>query len=147
RVGYALSPEKIHSLIKPSFIHLAKERGIELIPIEPSKPLIEQGPFDCIIHKLFDPDWIRQLRILSSRRPDCAIFDRPERIKPLHSRITMLEVVDRIAVSPPYSVGVPRQAFVEDPGEKSTIPDWMNFPIIVKPAASDGSPSSHEMRL
>ena len=32
--------------------HHADQHNIDLIPIDPSRPLIEQGPLDCVIHKL-----------------------------------------------------------------------------------------------
>ncbi|KAJ6291544.1 hypothetical protein OIU76_023589 [Salix suchowensis] len=75
RVGYALPPKKIQAFIKPSLIHHADQHNIDLIPIDPSKPLIEQGPLDCVIHKLYGLDWKSQLRHFSSLNPDALIID------------------------------------------------------------------------
>ncbi|KAK1284401.1 Inositol-tetrakisphosphate 1-kinase 1 [Acorus calamus] len=39
-IGYALAPKKQKSLIQFSLVNLARERGINLIPIDPDRPLL-----------------------------------------------------------------------------------------------------------
>ncbi|KAJ6981887.1 hypothetical protein NC653_025091 [Populus alba x Populus x berolinensis] len=92
RVGYALPPKKTRTFIQPSLIHHADQHNIDLIPIDPSRPLIEQGPLDCVIHKLYGPDWMSQLQHFSSLNPDAPIIDPLDSIQRLHDRISMLQV-------------------------------------------------------
>ncbi|KAL3565206.1 hypothetical protein D5086_033252 [Populus alba] len=68
------------------------QHNIDLIPVDPSRPLIEQGPLDCFIHKLYGPDWISQLLHFSSLNPDAPIIDPLDSIQRLHDRISMLQV-------------------------------------------------------
>ncbi|WP_407803846.1 hypothetical protein, partial [Staphylococcus aureus] len=54
-IGYAFPAKKEQSFIQPSLISHARQNGIDLVPIDPNKPLTQQekGPFDCIIHKIY----------------------------------------------------------------------------------------------
>ncbi|KAL6508205.1 hypothetical protein OROHE_021747 [Orobanche hederae] len=149
RIGYALAPKKVQSFIQPSLINLAKERGIDLIPVQLTKPLIDQGHFHCIIHKLSNPEWIDQLQQLLSQDPNIVVIDHPEAIERLHSRVTMLEVVSQLNLIPGISLEIPRQVFVESPESLlDGVPSkGINFPVIAKPMVANGSASSHQMYL
>ncbi|KAL0365277.1 UNVERIFIED_CONTAM: Inositol-tetrakisphosphate 1-kinase [Sesamum angustifolium] len=62
-VGYALTSKKKKSFLQPKFIRLARNKGIEFVPIDLKRPLSEQGPFNIILHKglrLFNIDVIRK---------------------------------------------------------------------------------------
>lgn len=149
RIGYALTPKKVQSFIQPSLLNLAKERGIDLFPIQITKPLIDQCPLDCIIHKLSDPEWINQLEQLLLHKPNVVVIDRPEAIKRLHNRVTMLQVVSQLETAPGFSIGIPKQAFV---GSPELLADCvasrdLTFPVIAKPLVADGSAGSHQMSL
>lgn len=149
RIGYALAPKKVHSFIQPSLLNFAAQRGLQLIQIDPHKPLIEQGPFDCIIHKLSGPEWASQLNQYSAANPAVPIVDPLPAIGRLHNRISMLEVVNCLKISDlcqPVSYGVPHQVFVETSRQLFTIQD-INFPVIAKPLVADGSADSHQMSL
>ena len=91
-VGYALAPKKRNSFIQASLVNLAREKGIDLIRIDTDKPLIDQGPFDCVLHKCYGEDWKRQLYDYSVKYPNVLIIDSPEAIERLHNRISMLQV-------------------------------------------------------
>lgn len=149
RIGYALAPKKVQSFIQPSLLNLAQERGIDLFPVEIAKPLIDQFPFDCIIHKLSDPEWLKQLERFHMQNPNVVVIDQPEAIERLHNRVTMLHAVGQLEISRGFSVGVPEQVFVESPqslidsvGSRS-----LSFPVIAKPLVADGSAGSHQMSL
>ncbi|KAL9237684.1 hypothetical protein vseg_012204 [Gypsophila vaccaria] len=151
KVGYAMKPEKVASVIQPSLVTHCKQRGIELVLIDLCKPLVEQGPFHCLVHKLYTPDWQRQLADFQSAYPDAVIVDNPSDIERLHNRVSMLDVVDSLSTL--YSdsgacVGAPRQVVVED--TESLVSDSslaLNFPVIAKPLLANGSDLSHEMCL
>lgn len=54
RVGYWLSEKKIKKLNFQAFAELCRKRGIEVVQLDLSRPIEEQGPLDVIIHKLTD---------------------------------------------------------------------------------------------
>ncbi|KAM1713086.1 hypothetical protein EV1_023577 [Malus domestica] len=68
-VGYALAPKKQRSFIQESLINLAKSRGIDLVRIVTDRSLADQGPFDCVLHKLCGDDWKRQLAKFRVKNP------------------------------------------------------------------------------
>ncbi|PON49516.1 Inositol-tetrakisphosphate 1-kinase [Trema orientale] len=144
RVGYALEAKKVKTLILPSLVEHAKQKGIDLVPVDPSKPLTEQPPFHCIIHKLYGQDWKQQLSEFSSKHPNVPIIDPPERIEPLHNRISMLDCVTRIDSA---TVGIPRQAVAVMQDSKEAEELGLRFPVVAKPLVADGGGTSHEMYL
>ncbi|GFQ03365.1 inositol-tetrakisphosphate 1-kinase 1 [Phtheirospermum japonicum] len=149
RIGYALAPKKVQTIIQPSLLNLAKERGIDLVPIQLTKPLIDQFPFDCIIHKLSDSEWTNQLKNLISDNPNVVVIDNPEAIERVHSRATMLEAVSHLKQPPQLSVEVPHQVLVECPESllAAAASEGLNFPVIAKPLLANGSAGSHQMYL
>lgn len=149
-VGYALAPKKVSSFIQPSLVDHAKQRGIDLVRIDLDKPLIEQGPFDCIIHKMNDEDWKNQMEEFSTKNPNVVIIDPPDAIEQLHSRISMLEVVKDLKIPEgTESFGIPKQIVIYDPESllDSKVLDGLSFPVIAKPLVADGSAKSHKMSL
>ncbi|KAL7145955.1 hypothetical protein ABFS83_06G009000 [Erythranthe nasuta] len=149
RIGYALAPKKIQSFIQPSLVDLAEERGIDLFPIRPTEPLIDQLPFDCLIHKLSDPEWINQLRQFVSQHPDVVVIDNPDAIDRIHNRITMLEFFNELNIAHDVSLGIPKQVFVESPESlfDGVAAKGIKFPVIAKPLLANGTAGSHQMSL
>ncbi|CAL9047003.1 unnamed protein product, partial [Musa banksii] len=76
-VGYALAPKKQKSFIQPSLVDLSRKRGVDLVPIDTTRPLAEQGPFDCVLHKLHGEDWKAQLDGFATKNPGVPIVDPP----------------------------------------------------------------------
>ncbi|KAK4433175.1 Inositol-tetrakisphosphate 1-kinase [Sesamum alatum] len=152
RIAYALSPKKVESFIQPSLLNLADQRGIDLFPLQLSKPLIDQTPFDCLIHKLSSPDWINQLLRFISENPNVVVIDHPDAIERLHNRITMLQVVNNLNITPDdqLSLAIPNQLFVDTPTQSlfdALASKSINFPVIAKPLVADGTAGSHQMSL
>ncbi|KAK7346115.1 hypothetical protein VNO80_20630 [Phaseolus coccineus] len=149
-IGYALAPKKQNSFIRDSLVSLAKSRGIELVRVDSDKPLVDQGPFDCVLHKLYGDDWKRQLQEFKTRFPNALILDAPEAIERLHNRISMLQVVSELRIQDrTETFGIPKQIVIYD---KATLMDpqaWesLKFPVIAKPLVADGSAKSHKMAL
>ncbi|KAJ0475492.1 putative inositol-pentakisphosphate 2-kinase [Helianthus annuus] len=79
-IGYALLLKKQQSFIQDSLINSAKQRGIDLIKIDTDKPLADQGPFDCVLHKLSGNDWRNQLREYVIRNPSSVVVYEPEKL-------------------------------------------------------------------
>ncbi|CAN4076056.1 unnamed protein product [Withania somnifera] len=138
-IGYALAPKKQASFIQLSLVNLAREKGIDLIKIDMNKPLIEQGPFDCVLHKMYGDDWKQQLVEYTLKYPNVLIIDSLEAIE--HELEIKCETT---------SFGVPKQTVVYDAEivcagylESS----GLKFPVIAKPLVADGSAKSHKMVL
>ncbi|KAH7565205.1 hypothetical protein JRO89_XS09G0163500 [Xanthoceras sorbifolium] len=150
RIGYALSPKKTQTFILPSLVTHASQRGVDLVRIHPDKPLLEQGPYDCIVHKLYDPNWTHQLQQFAAQNPNVPIIDSPEPIARLRDRVSMLEVVSRLNVEfEDEKVGVPKQVVVSDSETLRNAMEEMElgFPVISKPLEADGSANSHQLCL
>ncbi|KAK8926251.1 Inositol-tetrakisphosphate 1-kinase 1 [Platanthera zijinensis] len=147
RIGYALAPKKRQSFIQPSLVNIAGERGIDLVPIDAASPLSEQGPYDCVIHKLYGEDWKEQLNDFSERNPSVPVVDQPDAIERLHNRISMLQVVSDLRIpQDKETFGIPSQIVVYDSIALSDS-GALKFPVIAKPLAADGSAKSHKMSL
>ncbi|RVW19247.1 hypothetical protein VitviT2T_002453 [Vitis vinifera] len=149
-IGYALAPKKRESFIQVSLVSLAQERGIDLIRIDTDKPLVDQGPFDCVLHKLYGDDWKKQLQEFSLKNPNARILDPPAAIERLHNRISMLQVVSELKVeSHNNTFGIPKQIVIYDYETLGELQAWepLKFPVIAKPLVADGSAKSHKMSL
>lgn len=156
-VGYALAPKKQVSFIQDSLVQLAAERGIDLVPIDLGRPLLDQGPFDCVLHKLCSDDWKRQLKEFEEKNPRVLIIDQPEAIELLHNRISMLQVVAELEMdrskmpgAETASFGIPKQTVIYEFGSVSEVnveEEGLRFPVISKPLVADGSAKSHKMLL
>jgi len=150
RIGYALAPKKKNSFIQPSLVNLSRDRGIDLVSIDPSLPLLKQGPFDCVLHKLYGADWKDQLQEFAAKNPNVPIIDRPNAIERLHNRISMLQVVSELQIPQDEDTfGIPSQIVVYDSialSDSSAV-DALRFPVIAKPLVADGSAKSHKMSL
>ncbi|KAI7987924.1 Inositol-tetrakisphosphate 1-kinase 5 [Camellia lanceoleosa] len=153
-VGYALAMKKQESFIQASLVNLASERGIDLIRIDTEKPLVDQGPFDCVLHKMSGEDWKNQLEEYSVKNPNVLIIDSPDAIERLHNRISMLEVVTELDIqtqTETESFGIPKQIVIYDSVTLLDLNAWggegLKFPVIAKPLVADGSAKSHKMSL
>ncbi|XP_076940843.1 inositol-tetrakisphosphate 1-kinase 1-like [Bidens hawaiensis] len=130
-----------------SFITYVEQRGIDFIPIDVlTKPLTEQGPFDCIIHKSYGQEWDKNLETFSINHPYSTVIDRPSAIQRLHNRISMLEPVSQLNIP---KLSIPNQLLVQDfEALKSIQMDKdLVFPVIAKPLLADGDSGTHNMLL
>lgn len=150
RVGYAFPPNKERNVIRPSLIDYAKLHGVDLVRIDLQTPLLHQGPFHCVIHKLYDDAWAELLEDFASKNPDVVVVDRPDLISRLYNRASMLDVVNQVKISDSdVRIEVPKQIILNKKDEEiDSIRDLeVKFPVIAKPLESDGSAKSHEMSL
>ncbi|KZV51400.1 inositol-tetrakisphosphate 1-kinase 2-like [Dorcoceras hygrometricum] len=146
-VGYALTSKKIKSFLQPKLERLARKKGILFVPIDPTRPLSDQGPFNIVLHKLSGKEWRHILEDYRQAHPEVNVLDPPDAIQHVHNRQSMLQDVADLNLSDPYgTVGVPKQLVIKmDP---SSIPDEVNkaglrLPIVAKPLVA----KSHELSL
>ncbi|KAK8945715.1 Inositol-tetrakisphosphate 1-kinase 1 [Platanthera guangdongensis] len=150
-VGYALAPKKKQSFIQPSLVNLARDRGIDLVPIDTDRPLSAQGPFDCVLQKFYGEEWKAQLKNYAIKNPLVPIIDQPDAIERLHNRISMLQVVSELNIPQgKETFGIPSQIVVYDSmalSDFGAVGGALRFPVIAKPLVADGSAKSHKMSL
>eukprot|EP00271_Cylindrocystis_brebissonii_P006191 TRINITY_DN18836_c0_g1_i1.p1 TRINITY_DN18836_c0_g1~~TRINITY_DN18836_c0_g1_i1.p1 ORF type:complete len:385 (-),score=45.03 TRINITY_DN18836_c0_g1_i1:1149-2303(-) len=150
-VGYALTEKKRKSFIQNRLLTETKRKGIQLLEILQSEPLVKQGPFDAILHKLPGKRWQLELEEYSKKFPEVVIIDRPNAIQRLRSRQSMLNAVELVDLSHcGGKVGIPQQLVIES--DTSSIPDLvtnagLRFPLVVKPLLNDGTDKSHALSL
>lgn len=145
-VGYALPSKKVDTFIKPDLITYAKHLRIDFIPVDLDLPLLQQGPFHCLVHKIYDHEWNHQLLEFMHKHPNIPVIDSPSAIQRLQNRISMLDFILFLNMFSAPSVGVPHQIVVkeqEDDVEELSL----KFPLIAKPLVADGSLKSHQMSL
>ncbi|XP_057788069.1 inositol-tetrakisphosphate 1-kinase 4-like isoform X3 [Salvia miltiorrhiza] len=119
-VGYALTSKKKKSFLKPKFIRLARNKGIQFVPIDLRRALSEQGPFNVVLHKLEGKDWSQAIEDYQRLHPEVTVVDPPSAIQHLRNRQSMLEVVVDLKLPESY---------------------------VVKPLVVDGSVKSHALFL
>ncbi|XP_076931225.1 inositol-tetrakisphosphate 1-kinase 3-like [Bidens hawaiensis] len=146
-VGYALTSKKIKSFLQPKFEGLARKKGIFFVPIDQTRPLSEQGPFDIVLHKLSGKEWQQILEDYRLTHPEVTVLDPPDAIQHLHNRQSMLQDVADLNFSDAYgTVGVPKQLVIEK--DPSSIPNAVKkaglaLPLVAKPLVA----KSHELSL
>lgn len=121
-----------------------------MVQIDAAKRLVDQGPFDCVLHKLYGEDWRSQLVDFAARNPNSCVIDPPEAIERLHNRISMLQVVSELKINNQSEVfGIPKQIVIYDSETLFDRQAWegLKFPVIAKPLVADGSAKSHKMSL
>ncbi|KAK6307288.1 hypothetical protein J4Q44_G00224360 [Coregonus suidteri] len=163
KVGYWLSEKKMKKLNFQAFADLCRKRGIEVVQLDLSQPLEEQGPLDVIIHKLTDlileADQNDTQSVLLVQRvqdyidahPETIVLDPLPAIRTLLDRCKSYQLIHRIEdcmqdariCSPPFMVlntecGPDTLEQIEKHG--------LTFPFICKTRVAHGT-NSHEMAI
>ncbi|KAJ8341373.1 hypothetical protein SKAU_G00336640 [Synaphobranchus kaupii] len=163
RVGYWLSEKKMKKLNFLAFADLCRKRGIEVVQLDLTQPLEEQGPLDVIIHKLTDlileADQNDMQSLLLVQRvqdyieshPETIVLDPLPAIRTLLDRCKSYQLIHRIEdrmqddriCSPPFMVlnsecGPDTLEQIEKHG--------LTFPFICKTRVAHGT-NSHEMAI
>ncbi|XP_048341208.1 inositol-tetrakisphosphate 1-kinase [Sphaerodactylus townsendi] len=163
RVGYWLSEKKIKKLNFQAFAVLCRKRGIEVVQLDLTRPIEDQGPLDVIIHKLTDViieadqndsqslELVHRFQEYIDAHPETIILDPLPAIRTLLDRSKSYELIRQIEAymkdericSPPFMELT--SACGEDilqQIEKSGIA----FPFICKTRVAHGT-NSHEMAI
>ncbi|KAM7479087.1 hypothetical protein LguiA_027300 [Lonicera macranthoides] len=150
-VGYALTSKKKKSFLQPKLLGLARNKGILFVAIDQNRPLVDQGPFDVVLHKLSGKDWCGIIEDYRQKHPEVTVLDPPDAIQHVHNRQSMLEDVADLNLPDCYGkVGVPTQLVItEDPSSISqeVTKAGLKLPLVAKPLVADGSAKSHELFL
>lgn len=163
RLGYWLSDKKLKKLNFQAFAELCRKRGIEVVQLNLSRPIEEQGPLDVIIHKLTDVileadqnggqslELVGRFQEYIDAHPETVVLDPLPAIRTLLDRSKSYELIreiethmkdDRIC-SPPFMEltslrGEDTLRLLEKNG--------LAFPFICKTRVAHGT-NSHEMAI
>ncbi|XP_020657868.1 inositol-tetrakisphosphate 1-kinase isoform X1 [Pogona vitticeps] len=163
RVGYWLSEKKIKKLNFQAFAELCRKRGIEVVQLDLTKPIEDQGPLDVIIHKLTDViieadqndsqslELVHRFQEYIDAHPETIILDPLPAIRTLLDRSKSYELIRQIEAymqdericSPPFMelTNVCGEDILQQI-EKNGIA----FPFICKTRVAHGT-NSHEMSI
>ncbi|TDG98804.1 hypothetical protein EPR50_G00204470 [Perca flavescens] len=163
RVGYWLSEKKMKKLNFQAFADLCRKRGIEVVQLDLSQPLEEQGPLDVIIHKLTDlileADQNDSQAVLLVQRvqdyidahPETIVLDPLPAIRTLLDRCKSYQLINRIETcmqdericSPPFMV---LNTECSPDVLEQIKRQGLTFPFICKTRVAHGT-NSHEMAI
>ncbi|CAN9502144.1 unnamed protein product [Ophioblennius macclurei] len=163
RVGYWLSEKKMKKLNFQAFADLCRKRGIEVVQLDLSQPLEDQGPLDVIIHKLTDlileADQNDSQAVLLVQRvqdyidahPETIVLDPLPAIRTLLDRCKSYQLIHRLEscmqderiCSPPFMVL--NTECTPDVLEQIKR-QGLTFPFICKTRVAHGT-NSHEMAI
>ncbi|XP_037341579.2 inositol-tetrakisphosphate 1-kinase [Pungitius pungitius] len=163
RVGYWLSEKKLKKLNFQAFADLCRKRGIEVVQLDLSQPLEEQGPLDVIIHKLTDlileADQNDSQAVLLVQRvqdyieahPETIVLDPLPAIRTLLDRCKSYQLIHRIEscmqderiCSPPFMV---LNTECSPDVLEHIKRQGLTFPFICKTRVAHGT-NSHEMAI
>uniref|UniRef100_A0A8C9EVQ7 Inositol-tetrakisphosphate 1-kinase n=1 Tax=Pavo cristatus TaxID=9049 RepID=A0A8C9EVQ7_PAVCR len=108
RVGYWLSEKKIRKLNFQAFAELCRKRGVEVVQLDLTKPIEDQGPLDVIIHKLTDVileadqndsqslELVQRFQEYIDAHPETIILDPLPAIRTLLDRSKSYELIRQI---------------------------------------------------
>ncbi|QHO41617.1 Inositol-tetrakisphosphate 1-kinase [Arachis hypogaea] len=113
---------------------------IFFVAIDLNKPLLEQGPFDVVLHKLSGKEWREVIEEYSEKHPEVTILDPPDAIQHLQTG------------NPCYKMQGWSSPAIVCNKNPSTIPyeitkAGMKLPLVAKPLVVDGTAKSHELFL
>ena len=105
RVGYALTAKKEASLMSEDLLRRASALGIEFYPLDVREPIATQKghPFHVVLQKMSGADdakgrWDEEVVRYAESQPEARVVGRPELVKRVTNRGTMLDVVDELRV-------------------------------------------------
>ncbi|XP_067335375.1 inositol-tetrakisphosphate 1-kinase isoform X1 [Channa argus] len=163
RVGYWLSEKKMKKLNFQAFADLCRKRGIEVVQLDLSQPLEEQGPLDVIIHKLTDLILeanqndsqavllVQRVQDYIDAHPETIILDPLPAIRTLLDRCKSYQLIHRIEscmqderiCSPPFMV---LNTECSPDVLEQIRRQGLSFPFICKTRVAHGT-NSHEMAI
>lgn len=163
RVGYWLSEKKIKKLNFQAFAELCRKRGIEVVQLNLSRPIEEQGPLDVIIHKLTDVileadqndsqslELVHRFQEYIDAHPETIVLDPLPAIRTLLDRSKSYELIRKIEAymkddricSPPF---MELTSLCGDDTMQLLEKNGLTFPFICKTRVAHGT-NSHEMAI
>ncbi|XP_026168383.1 inositol-tetrakisphosphate 1-kinase-like [Mastacembelus armatus] len=163
RVGFCLSDKKRRKLNLDAFAEFCAGHGVEIVEIDLTQPLVHQGPFDVIVHKLSDviveaehdsqsQQLLANFQSYVSAHPSTALLDPLPAMTQLLDRFASYQIMSKLhnslrdwrICSPPY---LEIHSATDLPSiQQVLVEQGLSFPLICKTRVAHGS-LSHEMSL
>ncbi|XP_034459803.1 inositol-tetrakisphosphate 1-kinase-like isoform X2 [Hippoglossus hippoglossus] len=163
RVGFCLSDKKRRRMNLNAFRDFCGVHGVEVVEIDLTQPLIPQGPFNVIVHKLSDviveaehdsrsQQLLANFQSYVSTHPGTVLLDPLPAMTQLLDRFVSYMIMSKLhnslrdwhVCSPPY-LEVPSAADLSTI-KQTVMSQGLSFPLICKTRVAHGS-LSHEMSL
>ncbi|XP_051813793.1 inositol-tetrakisphosphate 1-kinase-like [Acanthochromis polyacanthus] len=163
RVGFCLSDKKRRRMNLDAFAEFCEGHGVEVVEIDLTQPLVPQGPFDIIVHKLSDviveaehnsqsQQLLANFQSYVSTHPSTILLDPLPAMTQLLDRFASYRIMSKLhnslrdwrICSPPY-LEIHSAADLSSIQQTVTAQN-LSFPLICKTRVAHGS-LSHEMSL
>ncbi|XP_029922503.1 inositol-tetrakisphosphate 1-kinase-like, partial [Myripristis murdjan] len=163
RVGFCLSDKKRKRMNLDAFAELCARHGVEVVEIDLSQPLVAQGPFDVIVHKLSDviveadrdsqsQQLLTNFQSYVSAHPSTVLLDPLPAMTQLLDRFASYRIMNKLhnslrdwrICSPPY-LEIHHASDILTI-QQAMVTQGLSFPLICKTRVAHGS-QSHEMSL
>ncbi|XP_078592962.1 inositol-tetrakisphosphate 1-kinase-like [Branchiostoma floridae x Branchiostoma japonicum] len=163
RVGCWLSEKKKKTFSIHTFSQYCRCRGMELVLIDSSRPLVAQGPFHAILHKLTDviikaqegdthaQAQLQQVEDYLSSHPEVLVVDPLSSVRSLMDRWTAYHIIQE-CIPKDKGADIFMPEFVEiKTTDRTEILQLLqeggvHFPFVCKRSVAQGS-ASHEMAI
>ncbi|XP_037632057.1 uncharacterized protein LOC119491869 isoform X1 [Sebastes umbrosus] len=163
RVGFCLSDKKRRRMNLDAFADFCAGRGVEVVEIDLTQPLVPQGPFDVIVHKLSDviveaehdsqsQQLLANFQSYVSAHPSTVLLDPLPAMTQLLDRFASYRIMSELHNSlRDWRVCSPPFLEIHSVSDLSSIQQalmsqCLSFPLICKTRVAHGS-LSHEMSL
>ncbi|KAK7789705.1 hypothetical protein R5R35_012307 [Gryllus longicercus] len=159
-IGYWMSEKKRQKLNWMEFGKVCRKHGYELVKLDLSLPLEDQGPFCLILHKLTDiiaqgekgdvkaQEMIRRVEEYFRGHPEVAVLDPLDNVRKLLDRSISYSVIhnsslEKTDVFTPTFVELVSNDYVENLRKLKQA--GISFPFVCKPSFAHGSSQAHQM--
>ncbi|XP_068562743.1 inositol-tetrakisphosphate 1-kinase-like isoform X3 [Cebidichthys violaceus] len=163
RVGFCLSDKKRRRMNLDAFAVFCEGHGVEVVEIDLSQPLVHQGPFDVIVHKLSDviveaehdsqsQQVLANFQSYVSAHPSTVLLDPLPAMTQLLDRFASYRIMSELRKSlRDWGICSPPYLEIHSAGDLASIQQalmtqGLSFPLICKTRVAHGS-FSHEMSL
>lgn len=159
-IGYWMTEKKRQKLNWSEFGAVCRKHGYELVKLDLTRPLEDQGPFCLILHKLTDiiaqadkgdvkaQEMIRRVEDFLRAHPEVAVLDPLDNVRKLLDRGISYAVIhnsglEKADVFTPTFVELVSHDYNENLRKLKSA--GISFPFVCKPSFAHGSTQAHEM--
>jgi len=131
--------------------------GHQMVSLDLTRSLDEQGSFDVIVHKLTkvigevntsvaSSNKIRAIDEYVKRHPRCLLLDSPSSVATTTDRVKLDQKLQSLCIFDDFgnTIRYPKTVIVSSSG---TLDPKFRFPAVAKPQNADGSTESHDMAM
>ena len=157
RVGTAGPVDKFDRIGFPSITKYAKERNVEIVQIDSTKPIEEQGKFDVILQKMtyeMEGDKMkyfkyRDLYEYQHNHKEVVFIDDLDAVEVTCDRCTLTEALSKVKWPEGIDIAQPQAATLlkNDIDSIRETTAKLHFPLLAKPLGGFTNDEAHTMRL